>query len=181
MREFWGDQGAYGGNDELKFNGFNVINEATAPRSRRVLAVFNFDKNSDGVSDTSAVAAAVRLDRIPHRGRQLHARERRRQRHDRGQEQDAHPRIPRCRRRTCRTGLPTSTPSRSSSRTTTQRLLRSQRTASGGAVSAAGFQFQAAHGNALQLAPVSAHGTTDLIERILGLRWGHVQASLPAL
>ena len=53
MREFWGDQGAYGGNDELKFNGFNVINEATAPRSRRVLAVFNFDKNSDGVSDTS--------------------------------------------------------------------------------------------------------------------------------
>ncbi len=53
MREFWGDQGAYGGNDALTFNGFNVINEATAPRNRRVLAVFNFDKNSDGVSDTS--------------------------------------------------------------------------------------------------------------------------------
>ena len=40
-------------NDKLKFNGFNVINEATAPRVRRVLAVFNFDNNSDGVSDTS--------------------------------------------------------------------------------------------------------------------------------
>ena len=31
-----------------------MINAAIAPRARRVLAVFNFDKNSDGVSDTSA-------------------------------------------------------------------------------------------------------------------------------
>ena len=31
-----------------------MINAAIAPRSRRVLAVFNFDKNSDGVTDTSA-------------------------------------------------------------------------------------------------------------------------------
>jgi hypothetical protein len=54
MREFWGDQTTPGGNDALSFNGFNVINGAIAPRSRRVLAVFNFDKNSDGVSDTSA-------------------------------------------------------------------------------------------------------------------------------
>ena len=46
-----------GANDQLKFNGFNVINAATAPSSRRVLAVFNFDKNSDGVSDTSASLA----------------------------------------------------------------------------------------------------------------------------
>ena len=55
MREFWGDQDPYAtdANDKLTFNGFNVINEATAPRARRVLAVFNFDKNSDGVSDTS--------------------------------------------------------------------------------------------------------------------------------
>jgi hypothetical protein len=34
-----------------------VINSATAPRARRVLAVFNFDKNSDGVSDTGASLA----------------------------------------------------------------------------------------------------------------------------
>jgi hypothetical protein len=34
-----------------------VINGAIAPRARRVLAVFNFDKNSDGVSDTSASLA----------------------------------------------------------------------------------------------------------------------------
>ena len=51
MREFWGDQEA---NDRLQFDGLNVLNGSTAPRSRRVLAVFNFDKNSDGVSDTSA-------------------------------------------------------------------------------------------------------------------------------
>ena len=31
-----------------------MINPAIAPRVRRVLAVFNFDKNSDGVTDTSA-------------------------------------------------------------------------------------------------------------------------------
>ncbi len=56
MREWWGnvDDPAGHGNDSLTFNGFEVINPAIAPRSRRVLAVFNFDKNSDGVSDTSA-------------------------------------------------------------------------------------------------------------------------------
>jgi hypothetical protein len=53
MREFWGDQDGPGANDKLKFNGFNVITDATAPRARRVIAVFTFDKNSDGVSDTS--------------------------------------------------------------------------------------------------------------------------------
>lgn len=54
MREFWGNQEDPAGNDSLTFNGFEVINPAIAPRSRRILAVFNFDKNSDGVSDTSA-------------------------------------------------------------------------------------------------------------------------------
>jgi hypothetical protein len=57
MREFWGDQPSSEKNDKLKFNGFNAISAATAPRSRRVIAVFNFDKNSDGVSDTSASLA----------------------------------------------------------------------------------------------------------------------------
>jgi Lipase C-terminal domain/Lipase (class 2) len=52
MLEWRGDQGP-GGDDSLSFNGLNVINPAIAPRARRVLAVFNFDANSDGVSDTS--------------------------------------------------------------------------------------------------------------------------------
>jgi pimeloyl-ACP methyl ester carboxylesterase len=54
MREFWGDQASSRSNDRLEFNGFNVINGAIAPRARRVIAVFNFDENSDGMSDTSA-------------------------------------------------------------------------------------------------------------------------------
>ena len=57
MREFWGDQPSPDANDTLSFNGFNVLSPAVAPRSRRVLAVFNFDKNSDGVSDTSTALA----------------------------------------------------------------------------------------------------------------------------
>ncbi len=57
MREFWGDQTSPDANDKLQFDGFNVINSAIAPRARRVLAVFNFDKNSDGASDTSASLA----------------------------------------------------------------------------------------------------------------------------
>jgi pimeloyl-ACP methyl ester carboxylesterase len=54
MREFWGDQADPAANDRLRVNGVDVINPATAPRSRRVLAVFNFDKGADGVTDTSA-------------------------------------------------------------------------------------------------------------------------------
>ena len=54
MREFWGDQENAAANDKLQFNGLNVANAAITPRARRVLAVFNFDKNSDGVTDTSA-------------------------------------------------------------------------------------------------------------------------------
>ena len=56
MREFWGDQSpstSASANDKLEIGGVNVINEAIAPRSRRVLAVFTFDKNSDGVTDLS--------------------------------------------------------------------------------------------------------------------------------
>lgn len=54
MREFWGDQTDPAANDRLQVDGVDVINPATAPRSRRVLAVFNFDKGGDGVTDTSA-------------------------------------------------------------------------------------------------------------------------------
>lgn len=57
MREFWGDQSEQTKNDRLELDGVNVINAATAPRSRRVLAVFNFDKGSDGITDTSAPLA----------------------------------------------------------------------------------------------------------------------------
>ena len=48
-----GDQSGPGANDSLSFNGLNVINPAIAPRARRVLVVFSFDANSDGVTDTS--------------------------------------------------------------------------------------------------------------------------------
>jgi hypothetical protein len=54
MREWWGNQTNATSNDRLEFNGLNVINPAIAPRARRVLAVFNFDKGSDGITDTSA-------------------------------------------------------------------------------------------------------------------------------
>ncbi|HEX6115677.1 MAG TPA: hypothetical protein VFY99_01165 [Solirubrobacterales bacterium] len=57
MREFWGDEPNPKANDRLQFDGFNVVNGAITPRARRVLAIFNFDKNSDGVSDTSAPLA----------------------------------------------------------------------------------------------------------------------------
>ena len=53
MREFWGDQGT-ALNDRLEFDGNNVLTPAIAPRARRVLAVFNFDAGSDGLTDTSA-------------------------------------------------------------------------------------------------------------------------------
>jgi hypothetical protein len=53
MREFWGDQADPEFGDRLEFDGLNVVNPATAPHDRRVLAVFNFDQNTDGVTDTS--------------------------------------------------------------------------------------------------------------------------------
>jgi len=53
MREWWGDQPGSASTDRLELNGENVITPGVAPRSRRVLAVFNFDRGSDGLSDTS--------------------------------------------------------------------------------------------------------------------------------
>ena len=54
MREWWGDQAGPDANDRLELDGLNVLNPATAPRARRVIAVFTLDRNSDGVTDTSA-------------------------------------------------------------------------------------------------------------------------------
>ena len=54
MREWWGDQAEPSASDRLELNGLNVLNPAIAPRARRIIAVFNFDRGSDGVTDTSA-------------------------------------------------------------------------------------------------------------------------------
>ena len=53
MREWWGDQASAGDNDRLELDGLNVLNPATAPRARRVIVAVAFDRNSDGVTDTS--------------------------------------------------------------------------------------------------------------------------------
>jgi pimeloyl-ACP methyl ester carboxylesterase len=44
-KEFWGDQGQ--ANDELAFDGTNVINPSTAPQGDRIVAPFVFDAGSD--------------------------------------------------------------------------------------------------------------------------------------
>ena len=54
MKEFRGDEAGAGANDKLILNGTNVINAETAKHARRTLAVFNIDRGSDGVTDTSA-------------------------------------------------------------------------------------------------------------------------------
>src|ERR671918_2715756 len=51
-KEMWGDQGA--DNDVLEIDGQNVLNAATAPRTKRVNAMFAFDNGLDGVTDLSA-------------------------------------------------------------------------------------------------------------------------------
>jgi pimeloyl-ACP methyl ester carboxylesterase len=51
-KEMWGDQGA--NNDTLEIDGVNVLNAATAPRTKRVNAMFVGDDNLDGVTDLSA-------------------------------------------------------------------------------------------------------------------------------
>jgi pimeloyl-ACP methyl ester carboxylesterase len=51
-KEMWGDQGA--DNDTLEINGVNILNPATAPRTKRVNAMFVGDDNLDGVTDLSA-------------------------------------------------------------------------------------------------------------------------------
>lgn len=51
-KEWWGDQGAL--NDVLRIDGQDVLNAATAPRAKRVNAVFAFDNDVDGVTDLTA-------------------------------------------------------------------------------------------------------------------------------
>jgi pimeloyl-ACP methyl ester carboxylesterase len=51
-KEMWGDQGA--NNDILEIDGVSVLNAATAPRTKRVNAMFVGDDNLDGVTDLSA-------------------------------------------------------------------------------------------------------------------------------
>jgi hypothetical protein len=55
-QEWWGDQGAAG--DLLSIDGTNVLNAATAPRSKRVIGVFAFDAKADKNSDLRAPLAA---------------------------------------------------------------------------------------------------------------------------
>lgn len=50
-KELWGDQGA--NNDALTINGTNIANAALCPIAKRVISIFVFDKNADGVSDLS--------------------------------------------------------------------------------------------------------------------------------
>jgi hypothetical protein len=54
MREWRSDQSPQAANDELTIGGTNVLTPAIAPRARRLIAVFVFDKGSDGVTDLSA-------------------------------------------------------------------------------------------------------------------------------
>ena len=56
-KEFWGDQGA--NNDVLTVNDQNVLNAATAPRSKRVNAVFAMDDGVDGVGHLDAPIADI--------------------------------------------------------------------------------------------------------------------------
>ena len=53
-REWWGDQSSAAANDRLFLNGRDVVNAAIAPRGRRVIAPYVFDRGSDGVTDLSA-------------------------------------------------------------------------------------------------------------------------------
>lgn len=53
MREWRSDQTGTGANDQLLLNGTNVLTTPIAPRARRTLAVFNIDRNADGVTNLS--------------------------------------------------------------------------------------------------------------------------------
>ena len=53
MREWRSDQTGSGTNDRLFLNGTNVLTPSIAPRARRTLAVFNLDRNADGITDLS--------------------------------------------------------------------------------------------------------------------------------
>ena len=54
MREFWGDGADPNFIDSLTVGGLEVATPELAPRRRRILAVFNFDRNNDRTTDTSA-------------------------------------------------------------------------------------------------------------------------------
>jgi pimeloyl-ACP methyl ester carboxylesterase len=56
-KEWWGDQGD--GSDTLSINGTNVLNAATAPRTKRAIAVFAYDAAKDGVSHPEAAIPAL--------------------------------------------------------------------------------------------------------------------------
>ncbi|GGN49982.1 pimeloyl-ACP methyl ester carboxylesterase [Actinoplanes campanulatus] len=49
QKEWWGGEG-----DHLWINGQDILNPATAPHNRRVIGVFAFDDDSDGVTDLTA-------------------------------------------------------------------------------------------------------------------------------
>jgi len=51
-KEWWGDQGD--GSDALTIDGQPVLNAATAPRTKRVIATFAYDVHLDAVTDVSA-------------------------------------------------------------------------------------------------------------------------------
>jgi hypothetical protein len=53
-KEWWGDHPTAALNDVLDVDGTNVVNAATAPRSKRALAAFVYDLGSDEVTDVSA-------------------------------------------------------------------------------------------------------------------------------
>ncbi|MEU5882700.1 alpha/beta fold hydrolase [Spirillospora sp. NPDC047279] len=52
QKEWWGDQGAAG--DSLRVDGREVLNAAIAPRAKRVIGLFAFDRGVNGVTDLSA-------------------------------------------------------------------------------------------------------------------------------
>jgi hypothetical protein len=54
-REWWANQGVPADNDVLQVDGTNVLNATIAPRSRRIIAPFLFDDNSDQVTNLSVV------------------------------------------------------------------------------------------------------------------------------
>jgi len=56
-KEWWGDQGT--GSDTLAIDGQQILNAATAPRTKRVNAIFTFDAGSDRVTDLAAPLPAL--------------------------------------------------------------------------------------------------------------------------
>jgi pimeloyl-ACP methyl ester carboxylesterase len=51
-KEWWGDQAE--GSDSLRVNGVDLLNPATAPRTKRVINMFGYDVKLDGVTDLTA-------------------------------------------------------------------------------------------------------------------------------